>query len=139
MAEREEADAARGPEEQFREFLRQGRFLVQRARTSGRVVFYPRVAEPGTGERDLEWVPCRGAGTVYATTVIRRRPEKGGDYNVALIDVDDGFRMLSRVEATSPDDVTIGQRVQARISEIDGEPAIVFDPLNSPGEADHAG
>lgn len=124
-----ESNAESGPENTFREFLRQGRFMVQRTRGSGKFVFYPRVAEPGSGNRQLEWVPCSGLGTVYSTTVVRRRPERGGDYNVALIDLDDGFRMLSRVDLHSPEAVEIGQRVKARIAEIDGEPAVVFDLL----------
>ena len=130
--------ARNGPEEQFKAHLREGQFLVQRSRQSGRVVFYPRVAEPETGERDLEWVACNGLGTVYSTTVVRRRAEKGGDYNVALIELDDGFRMLSRVETVPPSEVRIGQRVRARITEIDGEPAIVFDPLDGPEGDNHA-
>ena len=112
--------------------------MVQRSRSSGAMVFYPRVAEPVTGARDLEWVPCSGLGTVYSTTVVRRRREKGGDFNVALIDLDDGFRMLSRVEAPAPCDVAIGQRVQARIGEIKGEPAIVFELCGEQAENDHA-
>jgi uncharacterized OB-fold protein len=127
----DETPEPRGPEQKFRDFLAQGRFMVQRARTTGRIVFYPRMAEPGTGDSNLEWVPCEGIGTVYSTTVVRRRPDRGGDHNVALIDLDDGFRMLSRVEMTAPDAVPIGLRVKARIAEIDGEPAVVFDPLDS--------
>lgn len=128
------ADA--GPEERFRAFLGEGRFMVQRARGSGRIVFYPRVAEPGTGDRALDWVPCGGLGTVYSSTIVRRRADKGGDYNVALIDLDDGFRMLSRVEGVAPERVRIGLRVRARIGTIDDEPAVLFDPVG--GEASNA-
>ncbi len=127
-----------GPEQMFRDFLAQDRFMVQRARGSGRIVFYPRVAEPGTGDRELEWFACEGRGTVYSTTVVRRRPDRGGDYNVCLIDLDDGFRMLSRVDGLAPEAVTIGLRVKARISEIAGEPAVIFDPLNDGGGGSHA-
>jgi len=130
-------DAA-GPEEQFRRHLREGRLLLQRSRRSGRFVHYPRVAEPGTGDRDLEWAACSGLGTVYSTTVVRRRAEQGGDYNVALIDLDEGVRMLGRVDGLAPADVRIGQRVRARIAELDGELAVVFDPLVEAGEGDHA-
>ena len=35
-----------GPDRAYREFLEQGRFMIQRARASGRYVFYPRIAEP---------------------------------------------------------------------------------------------
>jgi len=123
------ADApAGGPEAQFRAYLARGQFMIQRSRSSGRHVFYPRVAEPGTGATDLDWVAARGTGTVYATTVNRRRPEDGGSYNVAIIELDEGVRLMSRVDNIAPEKVAIGMKVKARIAEIDGAPQIVFDP-----------
>ncbi len=62
-----------GPEAEYRAHLKAGRFMIQRSRSSGRYVFYPRVLIPGTGERDLEWVAASGGGTVYAITVNRTR------------------------------------------------------------------
>jgi hypothetical protein len=117
-----------GPEARFHAFLKEGRFMIQRSASTGRYVFYPRVLAPGTGEADLEWVEASGEGTVYATTVTRRRPEQGGDYNVALIDLKEGPRMMSRVVGIEPEKVTIGMRVRARIEELNGAPAVVFEP-----------
>ncbi len=124
-------EAGPGPEATFRAFLKEGRFMIQRSASTGRHVFYPRVALPGTGERDLEWVPASGLGTVYATTVARQRPNPDGssnDYNIAIVELDEGVRMMSRVEGLPPAEVAIGQRVKARIAEVDGAPGIVFDP-----------
>jgi len=116
-----------GPEAQFKAFLAEGKFMIQRSASGGAYVFYPRVATPGTGEADLEWVEASGEGTVYATTVNRQRPEKGGDYNVALIDLAEGPRMMTRVEGVAPEGGRIGMEVSARIGELDGEPAVIFD------------
>jgi uncharacterized OB-fold protein len=117
-----------GPEAIFRAHLAEGRFMIQRSAGSGTHVFYPRVAAPGTGAADLEWVEASGVGVVYATTVTRQRPEQGGDYNVALIDLAEGPRMMARVEGVAPAAVRIGMKVRARISEIDGAPAVIFHP-----------
>ena len=114
-----------GPEARFRAFLAEGRFMIQRSAGTGRHVFYPRVAAPGTGETDLEWVEAAGTGTVYSTTVARTRE---GNYNIALIELDEGVRMMSRVEGAAPETVRIGQRVRARIATEDGAPLVVFDP-----------
>jgi hypothetical protein len=58
----------------------------------------------------------------------RRYPaDKGGDVNIALVDLAEGPRMMSRVEGVAPDQVKIGTAVKARIAELNGEPAIVFD------------
>ena len=112
-----------GPEAEYRAFLAEGRFMLQRSRSSGRYNFYPRVVIPGTGERDLEWVEASGIGTVYAITVNRTRE---GAYNIALIDLEEGPRMMSRVDGMET--VPIGAKVRARIIEEDGAPLVVFDP-----------
>ena len=102
--------------------------MIQRGRRSGRYVFYPRVAEPGTGDTDLEWVEVSGRGTVYAVTVVRpKMPES--PYDVVLVDLAEGPRMMSRVEGIAPDQVRIGMKVKARIVCDNQEgPYVVFDP-----------
>lgn len=113
-----------GPEAQYLAFLAQGRFMLQRSRATGRYVFYPRNLVPGSGETDLEWVPASGLGTLYAITVNRAR---GGGYNVALVDLDEGVRMMSRIEGHL--ELPIGARLKARIVEQEGTPVVVFDAL----------
>lgn len=119
-----------GPEAQFRAFLAEGRFMIQRSRSTGTFVFYPRVAAPKTGERDLEWVAASGNGEVYSTTVVRQRPENGGDYNVALITLQEGPRMMSRVVGIAPEAVEIGMKVRAVIQVLDDSPEVLFQPEN---------
>lgn len=114
------------PEQEYFAHLAQGRFMLQRSRSSGRHVFYPRVAEPVTGARDLEWVAASGLGTVHAVTVMRPKPPQQ-PYNVVLVDLDEGVRMMSRVEGIAADAVCIGMRVRARIATQDDKPLVVFD------------
>jgi uncharacterized OB-fold protein len=116
------------PDREFEQFLREGRFMLQRSASTGAHVFYPRVAAPGSGARDLQWVPASGQGTVYATTVVRPKPPQA-PYNVALVDLDEGPRMMSRVETVAPAAVHIGMRVRARIAAGEAAPCVVFDPL----------
>jgi uncharacterized OB-fold protein len=116
------------PDADYQAFLQEGRFMIQRGRSSGRHHFYPRALEPGTGHDDLEWVPASGLGTVYSTTVVRVRPP-APSYNVALIDLAEGPRMMSRVEGLAPEDVHIGMAVRARIVSEDGTAFVVFDPV----------
>jgi uncharacterized OB-fold protein len=63
-------------------------------------------------------------GVVHATTVVHPRGEE--PYNVCLVDLDDGVRVMGRVEGLAPQDVTIGLRVQGRAGE-DG--VVVYDPV----------
>lgn len=113
------------PEKEYLAFLAEGRFMLQRARGSGAYVFHPRVAVPGTGETDLEWVEASGEGIVYSTTVVRNRPP-AADYNVALVDLAEGVRMMARVVGIDAGAVTIGMKVRAQVGEIDGTPAVLF-------------
>ena len=115
-----------GPEAAWRAFLGQGKFMLQRSRSTGRHVFYPRVMAPGTGETDLEWVPASGNGTVYATTANR---SKDGSTNIAIIELAEGPRMMSRVEGIAADAVKVGMKVKARVATLeDGTLNILFDP-----------
>ena len=69
-----------------------------------------------------------GRGTVYSVTVVRRLPDKGGDYNVALIDLEEGPRVMSRVDDIAPDEVGIGMAVRAYVGEVAGAPNVLFKP-----------
>jgi uncharacterized OB-fold protein len=113
------------PEAEWRDFLAAGRFMLQRSAASGFHVYYPRVAAPGSGAQDLEWVEASGNGTVHAVTIVRRRAPDP-DYNVVLVDLAEGPRMMSRVADCANQDIRIGAAVRARIDDIDGEKTLVF-------------
>ena len=116
-----------GPDWLYRQALSEGRFVIQRCASCGTCIHYPRLLCTACGSDALETVEASGSGTVYSTSVIRRRPERGGDYNIALVDLDEGPRLMSRVEGLAPDEVTIGMRVKARIADAGDAPLLVFD------------
>ena len=115
-----------GPEKQYHDQLAQGRFQIQRCQACARAVFYPRVICPHCGSDQLDWITPSGKGTVYSTTVVRRKPEHGGDYNVALIDLEEGVRMMSRVEGIALQAVAIGMAVQADVVDAGDGKLVVF-------------
>lgn len=108
------------PEAEWRAHLAAGRFMLQRSRSTGAWVFHPRIAAPGSGVEDLDWVEASGEGTVHAVTVVRRK-DPAENYNVVLVDLAEGPRLMSRVDGAAPDAVTIGMKVRARILP-DGDP-----------------
>lgn len=109
--------------------LERGELGYQFSPSANAAVFYPRLIAPGSGADDLEWRVSKGLGTVYATTVVHA--QGGETYNVALIDLDEGFRMMSRVEDVAPNAVRIGMRVAFRVHRPDGDepPCPVFTPV----------
>ena len=115
-----------GPERIWRAALADGRLLLQRARSSGTVIFPPRLMEPGVGETDLEWFEASGLGTVYAATTIYPRPP-AEPATVVLIDLDEHVRLMSRIDGTAAQDVAIGLRVRAKIVTDGDDPLLVFE------------
>jgi uncharacterized OB-fold protein len=115
------------PEKEFFEHLQAGRFMIQRSPSTGQHVFYPRVAAPGSGASDLVWMEACGLGTVYSTTTIRQKPP-APNYNLALVDLAEGPRMMARVDGVAPEAVKIGMKVKARIVRENDQPMVVFEP-----------
>ena len=121
----------RSPLTTWLDHLERGELAYQFSPSANRAVFYPRVIAPGSGAADLEWRVSAGLGTVHATTVVH--PQEGAPYNVALIDMDEGFRLMSRVEDIAPASVRIGQRVRFRVHRPGGDepPYPVFTPAET--------
>ncbi len=119
-----------GPDKQYAAYLAAGEFNILKCDDCRQHVFYPRLICPHCGSQQLQWVKASGRGTVYSTSTPRGCPE--GDYNIALIDLDEGPRMMSRVTDIEPDKVTIGMAVNAYIGEIEGTALVLFTPAEEP-------
>src|SRR4051812_45225917 len=98
--------AMRAPGDVYAEHCARGELAYQ-VDAGGRAGFHPRVGP-------YEWRVSAGVGTVYATTTVH--PRGGEPYDVSLVDLDEGFRMMSRVRGGG----RIGQRV--RVAFEDGVP-----------------
>ena len=91
MAQKDAASGA--PAEVYRRYLEGGTLGFQRCQDCSSAVFYPRVLCPVCGSLSLEWRTSTGHGVVYATTAVYSQDDE--PYNVALVDLVDGFRMIS--------------------------------------------
>ena len=69
-------------------------------------------------ESDVEWVPVSGTGTIYSMTTVRRQllPEPPVPYIVAVVELDEGPRMVTNIEGEG---VQIGDRVQLTLKGLD--------------------
>ena len=92
------------------------------------VVFYLRKHCPSCGSDDVALVESAGRGVVYTTTVTRRHPlpalAEECPFTLALVDFDEGFRMLTRV-LDAPEGgghAGIGDRVEVAWHEHGGQP-----------------
>ncbi len=116
---------------------REGRLLVQWCTDCDRGVFYPRAFCPHCGGRGdtLTWREASGRATVYAA-VVEHRPEAAGatfsggqPYCVALVDLEEGVRMMTNIVGCPPEDVRIGMPVFLTWEPLsDGRRLAMFEP-----------
>jgi len=99
---------------------REGRLLVQRCATCGRYVFIPRPGCTHCLTGTLEWVESSGRGTVYSFSVVHRpqRPEFEVPYVVAVIELEEGWHMLSNLVDVAPEAVGVGLPVEVAFREM---------------------
>jgi uncharacterized protein len=117
-------EAGESPAGVYRRFLEAGKLGFQRCSGCGKAVFYPRLICPVCGGADLVWETSSGRGIVYATTAVHRRD--ADPYNVGLVDLEEGFRMMSRIEGVPADRVEIGMKVSFRVAREGDDPIPVF-------------
>lgn len=95
---------------------RERRLLIRKCSDCGQLHFMPRHLCPACWSDRLEWVESKGLGSVHSFTVIRRAPLAAFaprvPYVIALIELDEGPRMMSNVLGEDALDTVIGDRVE---------------------------
>ncbi len=93
---------------------RKGKLIYQHCLSCDVVQFYPRSQCKQCGSKNLEYRESKGKGTIRTFTHVHRAPspafKEDVPYILALIDLDEGFRMMSNIVGTERD-VKIGDRV----------------------------
>lgn len=120
-----------GPDLAFRKGLSEGRIVLPKCDACRRFHFFPRVVCPHCYGTLFTWHEASGKGEIHTTTVVRRSTNQGGDYNVCIVELEEGVRMMSRVEGVPSPDVEIAMPVIAYAGEIDGTPAVLCRPEGS--------
>jgi uncharacterized protein len=111
------------------------RLLVQRCTECGHHQFYPRPFCLACGSRQVAWREVRGRGWVYSMTTVRIRvhPQLPPPYVVALVELDEGPRLLTNVVG----ECAIGDRVHVRWEDRDDLVVPAFERVEAMG-ASHA-
>ncbi|MGE3245589.1 MAG: Zn-ribbon domain-containing OB-fold protein [Beijerinckiaceae bacterium] len=116
----------------FWDAARQHRLVMQYDGDGHTFRFYPRAASLASGKRNLEWREVSGRGSVYSYTVTHiPMPgfEERGPYALALVELDEGVRILANLVNVDPRDVCIGMRVRLCWEKIgDGTEYFAFEP-----------
>lgn len=102
--------------------LAQGVLMIQRCADCGTVRHPPRPRCGHCASAAHRWESASGRGTVYSFTIVHHpaNPElvDSVPYVVALIELDEGPRLVSNVVGVDPEHVAIGQRVGVRFDPV---------------------
>jgi uncharacterized protein len=133
-----------GPESgPFWAATREGRLLVQWCTACDRGVFYPRALCPfcsggSPAGGTLEWREASGRATVHAA-VVEHRPEAAGasfsggePYCIALVDLEEGVRMMTNIVGCPVGEVHSGMAVTVSWEPLsDGRQLALFRPAGT--------
>jgi uncharacterized OB-fold protein len=100
------------------------RLTIQRCQNCHEAIFYPRSLCPHCMSDRIEWIAASGKGTIYSYTVVHQSPAAFADivpYVVALINLAEGVRLMSRVVDSAPADVKIGAPVEVVFEDVTPE------------------
>jgi uncharacterized OB-fold protein/acyl dehydratase len=105
-----------------------GELRIQRCQDCGTLRHPPRPMCGTCQSIRWDWIVSRGAGTVHSYVVLHHPPVPGYEYPlpVALVDLDEGTRLVANVAGCPPGEIRIGMRVQARIEPVDEEMKLPF-------------
>ena len=93
---------------------REGVLRVQRCGDCDSFVFIPMPVCGGCLGTNLSWVESSGRGTLYSYTVVHRpqQPMFAVPYTVAVVELEEGWHMLSNLVGVDPDEVEIGMPLE---------------------------
>jgi uncharacterized protein len=109
----------------FWEGAKRHELWLQKCRDCGEFRFYPRSICPHCLSYDAEWTKVSGKGKLYSFTVSHRpaSPQFQEDvpYNVAIIELEAGVRMMSNIIECQNEDLNIDMPVEAVFDDVTPE------------------
>ena len=92
------------------------RLVLQRCPNCEVIQFYPRALCTNCLSDRLDWIEASGKGQVYSHTTVHRVLTPGFEesvpYVVAVIELDEGVRLISQVVNCEPGHVSVGMSVE---------------------------
>ena len=112
----------------FWDAARERRLVMPKCRACGSTWFPPTLMCPSCGTADHEWVEVSGRGTVFSFVVMHRVYHQAFadkvPYVVAVIDLEEGPRILSNVVGIPPHEVHCDMAVRVTFDERRGDMTI---------------
>ncbi len=117
----------------FWEAAKKHELKLQRCKSCGAYIYYPRTLCPQDLLSDLEWVTVSGKGTVYSYTIAETptHPAFAEDvpYTIAIVELAEGPHMTSNIVGCKPSEVKVGMPVKVYFDDVTPEMTLVkFQP-----------
>lgn len=96
--------------------------LIQKCQDCQKVIFYPKIFCPDCLSSNLEWIKASGKGKIYSyMAVYSYQPtefEEDLPYVVAIIDLEEGVRMMSNIIGCNPEDVHCDMNIEVTFDHV---------------------
>ncbi|MBI3743788.1 MAG: OB-fold domain-containing protein [Chloroflexi bacterium] len=116
----------------FWDACKRGEYLVQRNRATGEYRWPPGPVVDAHGAPSWEWVKSSGKGKVYSFCVIHHPSHPHWrdkvPYNVVLVELDEGVRVVGNLVGMNNDDIRVGTPVQVAFEQIEDVALPMFRP-----------
>jgi uncharacterized OB-fold protein len=112
----------------------EGRLVVQRCSSCHRYLHPPRPMCPHCHATGHEWVEAAGTGTVYSYALLHHPQHPSFDYPIiaALVELDEGVRIVTNLVDIDPVDVAIDLPVEVTfVPTLGGAAVPVFRPRDA--------
>jgi len=109
----------------FWEGCRMGKLMLQKCTGCGTFRYPPKPMCPKCSSFDTEWVASTGRGTVYSWMVARHpvHPSIANKvpYNIVLVELDEGPRIVAGTTGIAPGQVEAGMPVRVQFEQLTAE------------------
>ena len=125
MANRLDLPAVEDETRPYWEAAKQGRLLIKSCNACGEVHHYPRPFCPTCWSEDVDWQEVSGRGTVYTYSIVFRNDlppfNEWGTYFPAIVELDEGPRLMTNIVDADADDLRVGLPVEVRFRDLTDE------------------
>jgi len=112
----------------FWDGCRNHQLLIQKCKSCGDLRFPPSLLCPSCSSLETEWVPSSGKGEIWSHAVFHKvyHPafERNIPYVVAVVELEEGVRMVTNIVGCAPDEVSIGMAVEVFFDDVAPEVTI---------------
>ncbi|MEH7098084.1 Zn-ribbon domain-containing OB-fold protein [Neobacillus vireti] len=119
---------------EFYEGANRSELLIQKCDNCGEYVFYPRAICP-KDMGNLSFVKASGKGKILTYSIVRMdgmpRFKDMVPYAAALVELEEGPTIGTRIVVNNPEEVFIGQEVEVLFEEQDSQKIPLFRPVGN--------